>query len=212
MTDERAPTRTLRAAGVAGLIFSVLITISFVIFRAYPPGVSGIPPEGRDPWLVGLYLIPFAGIAFLWFLATLRRRIGRLEDQFFATVFLGSGLLFVAMLFAASAAASSAVAMARFQGDSATGDPAFQFGEALAETLFYVFAIKMAAAFMLVSSTIGRRTNAFPRWLVAAGVVAGIVLLFSVSFFQPLAVIFPLWVAIVSLLLLRADPGAGRAG
>ena len=211
MTEERAPTRSLRAAGIAGLIFSVLITISFVIFRSFPPGVSGIPPEGRDPWLVGLYLIPFAGIAFLWFLATVRRRIGRLEDQFFATVFLGSGLLFVAMLFVASAAASAAVAMARFQGDAATSDTAFLFGEAFAETLFYVFAIKMAAAFMLVSSTIGRRTNAFPGWLVAGGAVAGIVMLFSVSFFQPLAVIFPLWVVAVSLLLLRADPGTGSA-
>ena len=101
MTEETAPSESLRAAGVAGLIFSVLVTISFVIFRTYPPDESGIPAEGRDPWLVGLYLIPFAGVAFLWFLATLRRRIGRLEDQFFATVFLGSGLLFVAMLFAA---------------------------------------------------------------------------------------------------------------
>ena len=211
MTEETAPTRSLRAAGVAGLIFSLLVTISFSIFRLYPPGESGIPMEGRDPWLVGLYLIPFAGIAFLWFLATLRRRIGRLEDQFFATVFLGSGLLFVAMLFAASAAASAAVAMTRFQADSATSDTAFQFGEALAETLFYVFAIKMAAAFMLVSSTIGRRTNAFPGWLVAAGAGAGIVMLFSVSFFQPLAVIFPLWVGIVSLVLLRADPDTGSA-
>ena len=81
----------------------------------------------------------------------------------------------------------------------------------MAETLFYVFAIKMAAVFMLVSSTIGRRTNAFPGWLVAAGAVAGIVLLFSVSFFQVLAVIFPLWVAVVSLLLLRADPDTGSA-
>jgi hypothetical protein len=209
MTDVIARTQALRAAGIAGLIFSVLITISFVIFRAFPPDESGIPPEGRDPWLVGLYLIPFAGIAFLWFLATLRRRIGRLEDQFFATVFLGSGLLFVAMLFAASAAASSAVAMARFQAEGTLNQTAFEFGEALSETLFYVFAIKMAAAFMLVSSTIGRRTNAFPGWLVAAGAVAGIVMLFSVSFFQPLAVIFPLWVAAVSLLLLRVEPDTG---
>ena len=110
------------------------------------------------------------------------------------------------MLFAASAAASAAVAMARFQGEAAPSEAAFQFGEALAETLFYVFAIKMAAVFMLVSSTIGRRTNAFPGWLVAGGAVAGIVMLFSVSFFQVLAVIFPAWVAVVSVLLLRAHP------
>ena len=71
----------------------------------------------RDTWLAALYLVPFAGIAFLWFLAALRRRIGRLEDQFFSTVFLGSGLMFVAMLFAASAAASAALAAGRFGAD-----------------------------------------------------------------------------------------------
>ena len=51
-------------------------------------------------------LIPFAGIAFLWFIGVLRDRIGEREDRFFATVFLGSGLLFVAMLFVAAAIAA----------------------------------------------------------------------------------------------------------
>ena len=50
-----------------------------------------------------LYLVPFAGIAFLWFIGVLRDRLGEREDSFFATVFLGSGLLFVAMLFASAA-------------------------------------------------------------------------------------------------------------
>ena len=49
---------------------------------------------------MGLYLVPFAGIAFLWFIGVVRDRIGEREDKFFATVFFGSGLLFVAMLFA----------------------------------------------------------------------------------------------------------------
>jgi hypothetical protein len=43
--------------------------------------------------LVGLYLAPFAGIAFLWFIAAIRSQLGEREDRFFATVFLGSGLL-----------------------------------------------------------------------------------------------------------------------
>ena len=55
-------------------------------------------------------LVPFAGIGFLWFVAVLRDRVGDAEDRFFATVFLGSGLLFVAMLFVASAVAASLVA------------------------------------------------------------------------------------------------------
>jgi hypothetical protein len=43
-----------------------------------------------------LALLPFAGIAFLWFMGVIRNRLGEREDKFFATVFLGSGLLFVA--------------------------------------------------------------------------------------------------------------------
>ena len=212
MRDEVTNIRAIRAAGVAGLVFAALFTISLVIIRANPPVVAtgtdgGVTVAARDTWLLALYLIPFAGIAFLWFLAALRRRVGRLEDQFFATVFLASGLLFVAMLFAAGATASAAVAAGRF-GAQPANQAAFEFGRALSETLFYVFAIKMAAAFMLVSSTIGRRTGALPLWFVGVGLVAGIVMLFSVGFFEPLALIFPAWVAIVSLLLLRADPGA----
>jgi hypothetical protein len=41
---------------------------------------------------LALNLVPFAGIAFLWFIGVLRDRLGELEDRFFATVFLGSGL------------------------------------------------------------------------------------------------------------------------
>jgi hypothetical protein len=213
MTDDATNIRAIRAAGVAGLVFAALMTTSLALFRANPPDATGagggVPVGVMDTWLVALYLIPFAGIAFVWFLAALRRRIGRLEDQFFATVFLASGLLFVAMLFATGAAASATVAAGRV-GTDPVNQAVFEFGQVLAETLFYVFAVKMAAAFMLVSSTIGRRTGFLPRWFVVAGLVAGTVMLFSISFFELLAVIFPVWVAVVSILLLRAHPDAWR--
>jgi hypothetical protein len=214
MTDVATNIRTIRAAGVAGLVFAVLMTTSLALFRVNPPeatgAAGGIPVGVKDIWLVALYLIPFAGIAFVWFLAAMRRRIGRLEDQFFATVFLGSGLLFVAMLFATGAVASAAVAAGRL-GTDPVNQAVFEFGRVLAETLFYVFAVKMAAAFMLVSSTIGRRIGFLPPWFVVAGLVAGVVMLFSISFFEVLALIFPAWVAVVSVLLLRADPAAWAA-
>jgi hypothetical protein len=214
MTEQSINLRALRAAGVAGLVFAVLTTTSLALFRLNDPDAAGaaggVPAGVKDTWLVALYLIPFAGIAFVWFLAALRRRIGRLEDQFFATVFLGSGLLFVAMLFATGAAASAAVAAARL-GTDPVNQAVFEFGQTLSETLFYVFAIKMAAAFMLVSSTIGRRTGFLPRWFVVAGLILGVVMLFSITFFELLALIFPAWVAVVSVLLLRAHPDAWAA-
>ena len=44
-------------------------------------------------------LVPFAGIAFLWFMGVACDLLGHLEDQFFSTVFTGSGLLFLGMVF-----------------------------------------------------------------------------------------------------------------
>lgn len=60
-------------------------------------------PARKDAARVGLALAPFAGIAFLWFIGVVRNRIGEAEDRFFATVFLGSGLLFIALLLASIA-------------------------------------------------------------------------------------------------------------
>ena len=204
--------KTIRAAGIAGLLFSGLLTTSLLLFRTSPAGSAtgggtGSISQGLE---VALYLVPFAGIAFLWFLAVLRRRIGRGEDQFFSTVFLGSGLLFIAMLFAADATASALVSIAR--SGAVEGDPAFDLGRALTSALFYVFAVKMAAVFMLVSSNIGRRTGFLPRWFIGLGVVSALVMLLSVGFFEPLALIFPAWVAVVSILLLRAHPDSWSAG
>src|SRR5947207_3795730 len=113
-----SPLRTPRAAAVAGIVFSVLASAAFVLLRlSVPahPGVTGawLTDSGRRAAVaVALNLVPFAGIAFLWFIGVLRDRIGQREDRFFATVFLGSGLLFVAMLFVAAAVAGGLIAIA----------------------------------------------------------------------------------------------------
>jgi hypothetical protein len=107
--------RAPRAAGVAGLLFSALFLTAILLLRHHPPSGAGaaelkafyIEGDGKYINLVGLYLAPFAGIAFLWFLAVARSHIGHRTDRFFDTVFLGSGVLFVAMLFTAAAAAGA---------------------------------------------------------------------------------------------------------
>ena len=108
VTLTRQAIRTPRAAAVAGIIFSVLFTTSMVLIRlALPEDLRG---TNVAAWLQGntttislaLTLVPFAGIAFLWFMGVVRSRLGDLEDQFFSTVFFGSGLLFLAMMFASA--------------------------------------------------------------------------------------------------------------
>ena len=110
--DTGSPLRTPRAAAVAGIVFSLLLISALVLLRISTPA----NPASAGEWLtdsnrraalaIALNLVPFAGIAFLWFVGVLRDRIGGHEDRFFATVFLGSGLLFVAMLFVAAAFAA----------------------------------------------------------------------------------------------------------
>src|SRR5271169_2143194 len=98
-----------RAGAIAGIVFSILLITSLVLMRVSVP----VAPGDSGTWLsdseksvrLALDLLPFAGIAFLWFIGVLRDRMGALEDRFFATVFLGSGLLFLAMIFASSAVA-----------------------------------------------------------------------------------------------------------
>ena len=171
-----------RGAAIAGVIFSVLMIVCSGLVRYAIPADLTEP----DPWMVepgrrtavglALDLVPFAGIAFLWFIGVLRNRLGEHEDQFFATVFLGSGLLLVASLFGVAAVMRALVEMlATARTDSAT----FYFGHRMSDTLFNIFAIKMAGVFIISTSTIGLRTAIIPRWVaiigycMCRGVVAG---------------------------------------
>jgi hypothetical protein len=144
----------------------------------------------------------------------MRHRIGEREDQFFSTVFLGSGLLFVAMLFAATAAAGAPVIAVKFQEAPVPSPDAVVLSRGLAYTFLYVFGVRVAAVFMIVVSTIGLRTRTLPRWLVTTGFAIALVLLGGVSFFNLLVLLFPLWVAAVSIIILARtrvsdDPRTG---
>ena len=202
--------RTPAAAGVAGLVFVILFVVSLALLYREPPRDSTaaeiaawyLQTQTKTIGLVGLYLLPFAGIAFLWFVAAIRNRIGAYEDRFFATVFLGSGILFVAMLYAAAAAAGASLAAVRFQGAPPPSPDVFVFARGLAYTLFYVYGVRAAAVFMIVTSTIGLRTKVLPRWLVFLGYAIAIVLLVSVSYFKGFVLIFPAWVTAVSIEIL----------
>ena len=204
--------RTPRSAGIAGLAFALLFVASLLLLRHHPaPGAAQkeiaefyLRRQSGNLVLVGLYLVPFSGIAFLWFIAVIRSRVGEREDRFFATVFLGSGLLFVAMLFAAAAAAAAPVAASRFQDAPPPSPDAVGLARSLAYTMLYVYGVRAAAVFMIVTSTIGLRTATLPRWLVGTGYAAAAVLLFSISFFDAIVMVFPAWVAAVSVVILRS--------
>ncbi len=212
---------TPRAAGVAGLAFAALFVASILLLRNQP-STGSTAAEIRDFYLgkhasrvalVGVYLVPFAGIAFLWFVAAIRNLIGAREDRFFATVFLGSGLLFVAMLFIAGGAGGSLLAAVKFEDAPAPSPENVVAIRSLAFGFLFIYAMRMAAVFMIVTSTIGLRLGVLPRWLVVTGYVAALVLILNVSYTETLILAFPAWVAAASVVIIRRTGRTGtRAG
>jgi hypothetical protein len=206
----RSALRTPRAAAVAGIVFSVLLIASLALLRlSVPanPAVAGgwLTDSGkRTAVAVGLNLIPFAGIAFLWFIGVIRDRVGAHEDRFFATVFLGSGLLFVGMLFVAAAVAGGLIS-----GISSSGSPGagtLALGRNVTSILLNVYSMRMAAVFTLTTVTIARRTQIVSQWLTVAGVVTALVLLVGVGISPWVELLFPVWILAVSIDILAAGP------
>jgi len=159
----------------------------------------------RNAVRLALNLVPFAGIAFLWFIGVLRNRLGKLEDQFFATVLLGSGLLFVGSLFASSAVAGAFVETGPAGNIQQANSEVYYFARRASYTFLNVFAIKMAGVFMFSTCTIALRTAIFPRWVAFSGFACGAVLLVVISNWLWIALLFPLWILLVSTQILVAD-------
>ena len=167
------------------------------------------PREGGS-WLqasskritLALNLVPFAGIAFLWFLGVLRDRLGPMEDRFFATVFLGSGLMFLGMLFvAASTMGGLLLAYSAVQGTTFDA-PAFDFARAFAGGIMRIYTFKMAAVFMITTSTLVLRTRIAARWIALLGYASAIAVLIGSGYIQWVLFVFPAWVLLLSTYIL----------
>src|SRR5262245_4076373 len=195
--------RTPRAAGIAGVLFALLLTSALVLVRlaapANPDDAAALltDPGRRRLIVLALNLVPFAGIAFLWFIGVVRDRIGQREDRFFATVFLGSGLLFVAMLFVASAVDAG------FLADAAARLGASQevsgLGRLVGAVVLHIYAMRMAAVFTISTATIGLRTGFIPRWLGFSGYAVALVLLLTIDVTPWVELLFPLWILLLSI-------------
>ncbi|MFE4628284.1 hypothetical protein [Streptomyces mirabilis] len=196
--------RTPRAAGLAGTVFALLLAAAIVLVRiAIPAGdaeTATVAPDQRWQVRTALEILPFAGIFFLWFMGALRARVGDAEDRFIATVFMGSGLVYVATMFAAGAAAGSVLSQPS------------GFGRHFAYTLMTTYALRMAAVFVFTTSTIGHRLRVLPRSLAVFGYLAGLVLLVAGSSLPWSELVFPFWALVVSLHILRAGLHAPASG
>lgn len=195
--------KTPRAAAIAGIVFFLLMFAIFWLLRRSIPA----DPLESGSWLaadtgmikLALNLVPLAGVAFLWFIGVLRDRLGQHEDRFFATVFLGSGLLFLAMLFvgAATIGAVTLIASAAEPNDL-TSSATFRFARAAAFIIANVYASKMAAVFMFSTSTVVIYTGIAPRWMAYIGFLLALTVLLGGHYIGWSLAVLPVWVLMIS--------------
>ncbi|EWT02717.1 hypothetical protein N865_04620 [Intrasporangium oryzae NRRL B-24470] len=199
--------RSRRSAALAGIAFGVLLLAAMTMMRlalsSSDLAVLESDSSRRRLVEIGLNLVPFAGIAFLWFIGVVRDQLGVVEDRLFSTVFLGSGLLFLGMLFMGAVLSGSLLAMLARSNVSLE---VWYFGRDSTYTLVSVYAMRMAAVFTLSVSTVGLRTAAMPRWVTYLGYLVALVLLVAAGEHQWTQLIFPLWVLLVSIVILVTPP------
>ena len=198
--------RTPRAAATAGILFAgLLMTSQFLLWLSIPAnpwGPAMVALRESKAVALALNLVPFAGISFLWFIAVVRDHVGELEDRFFATVFLASGLLYVAMIFIAAAIAGALIGLLANLPDNQATSVAYFFGRTEIYRITTIYGTRMAGVFMFSTSTIFLRTKVIPRWLAVTGYVLAAVLLVSIGSIKWVALIFPLWVLLISVRIL----------
>jgi hypothetical protein len=213
MTQElniaRSRLTTPRAAAIAGIIFSLLyLTIVILVRSSVPERPSDLGDWMTTGWRtveLALNLLPFAGIAFLWFIGVVRDRLGQYEDRFFATVFFGSGLLFLAMLFVTGAVAGGIMSMYGVNPGKLIESGIYTYGRLMVYELMNVYTMKMAGVFMISTSTLILRTGIAPRWMSYLGFALAIFLLLSLGLVYWAPLIFPLYVLMISVYILIAN-------
>ena len=202
----RQALKTPRSAAIAGIIFAVLYGASMVLLNVSlsQDTAAGIARTVTDPRTVtlALNLIPYAGIAFLWFIGVIRDLLSESEDRLFATVFLGSGLLFLALTFIGAALAAGLLSAFATESSVLVQSGVMIYGSTVVYNIFNIYAVRMAGVFMISLATIWLRTGVMHRGWAFLTYVLALVLLVSIDYSFWVTLILPGWVLVISVYIL----------
>jgi hypothetical protein len=205
-TLSRQALKTPRSAAIAGIIFAVLYGTSMVLLNISltQETATGLARTVTDPRTVALALnlIPYAGIAFLWFIGVIRDLLSEYEDRLFATVFLGSGLLFLALTFIGAALAAGLLSALAISSSVLVQSGVMVYGSSVVYNIFNIYAVRMAGVFMISLATIWLRTGVMKRGWAYLTYVLALVLLVSIDYSFWVTLILPLWVLVISVYIL----------
>ncbi len=206
----RRELRSPRSAAIAGVIFSLLMITSMILISAV--SAATIADINRD-WIqaraattkLAIQLVPFAGIAFLWFTGVIRDHLGEKEDQFFATIFFGSGVVFVALIFIWAAIIGTLLGVHFVATNLLVDNDIYIFGFTFMKEIIGTYAMRMAGVYMISVGTIWTRTGVMPRWLSIITFIVALGFLLFASTIRVARFIFPGWVFLVSAYVLIAN-------
>jgi len=220
-TAQQSSEKAARIAAVSGFVFAALFVAALVLIHRAPN--LGDPDQtyaafyagGGDEILVavGLYLVPYAGIAFLWHMTAIRNVLDTLTPSPSAMAHglnLLAGAIFVTLMFAGTAAVG-AVAFGVYFGHAPVEDPAVARAlTAVGYGLVFIFAVRGAGMFALTTTTLLRNAGVLPKIPSVIAYLLAIFLLVAVTN-SPIAVlVFPAWVVLISVFLLRHRPSESR--
>ncbi|WP_301546732.1 hypothetical protein [Gordonia sp. X0973] len=198
---------TPKAAAFAGVLFAVLLGAALVLLHGSMPNngeaaTGAVSTDRQSRITIAAHLMPFAAIAFLWFIAVVRDYLRLVEDRFYSTVFLGSGLTFLAMMLVSTAAGIGVVVVSKSNVDPDTARAVIGYGAGFAASISKTFAVRMGAVFMISLATIWLKTKVMPTWLVVITYLAALALMIVSDMSEWVLLAFPTWVFIVSVVIL----------
>lgn len=207
MTETISTLRSPRAAAVAGIIFAAL---SYTAMYMVQDIITTPPAEISQEWLEGhashssfaIALIPFVGISFLWFTGVLRDWVDDKEDRFFSTIFFGSGILIVGMLFIWAAAFGAMFNTYLAAKGGVIDRDIYVFGHAFLREILGDFALRMMGVYMTAIATIWRHTKVMPRWILVVTYVFAAAFIIFAAKVPEARFVFPSWVLLVSIYIL----------
>jgi hypothetical protein len=202
----RSQIRSPRSAAIAGIIFSLLVMTSMILISSIES-----PDDLNRDWLrtwfstasLAIGLVPFAGITFLWFTGVIRDSLGSREDKLFSTVFFGSGIVYVVIIFIWAASFGAIYRIFAVEKGALVADyDIFIFGFAFMDEILGNYALRVAGVYMLSISSLWTRTGVMPRWLTVISYIVALGFLFFAGKVREAQFGFPGWVFVVSVYIL----------
>jgi hypothetical protein len=212
--------RYARLSGVMGIVFAALFVVGLVLVHRSPSlalpdaDYAQFYADGGQHVLVtaGTSIMPFAGIAFLWHMTTIRLLVRARTPAPPAIpegLQLLSGAMFVILLLAGIGAAGATALLMDLTDAPLSSVGVARALSGLGYGLVFVYAIRGAGMYAITTTTLLRKAGILSRWVAVLGYVAAAVLLVSTTYNPLVVLVFPAWVVLVSVeVLIRA----GRPG